>query len=92
MGGRLQKKYRIKYTYSSRDDIRGMKRYILDNFKYRELDESFTEKMKAAVNGLKVFPAGYNITGFCYRGYDIYLQDGMNWKYILDRWISEQST
>ncbi len=20
------------------------------------------------------------------------LQDGMNWKYILDRWISEQST
>ena len=113
----MQKKYRIKYTYSSRDDIRGMKRYILDNFKYRELDESFTEKMKAAVNGLKVCPAGYNITGFCYRGYDIYLkpyqayllfyvvdddlsevtilcvlQDGMNWKYILDRWISEQST
>ncbi len=64
----MQKKYRIKYTYSSRDDIRGMKRYI----KYRELGESFTEKMKAAFNGLKVFPAGHNITGFRYRGYDIF--------------------
>ena len=113
----MQKKYKIKYTYSSRDDIRGIKRYILDNFKYRELGENFTKKIKAAVEGLKVFPRGHNTTGIRYRGYDIYikpyrtyllfyivddefstvtilrvLQDGMNWQYILKRWVYEQNT
>lgn len=34
--------YRIEYTFSSRDDMRKMKRYILDTFKYRELGENFT--------------------------------------------------
>ncbi|MBD5453077.1 MAG: type II toxin-antitoxin system RelE/ParE family toxin [Lachnospiraceae bacterium] len=117
MGDILQKKYKIKYTYSSRDDIRGMKRYILDNFKYRELGENFTKKIKTAVDGLRAFPTGHNTTGIRYRGYDIYLkpyrtyllfyivddklsvvtilrvlQDGMNWQYILKRWIYEQDT
>ncbi len=36
--------YKIKYTYSSRDDMRGMKKYILDNFKYRELGEIIQRK------------------------------------------------
>lgn len=115
MGGALQKEYRIKYTYSSRDDIRGMKKYILDNFKYRELGENFTKKIKAAVDGLRILPTGYDTTGIRYRGYDIYfkpyrtyllfyivddelsvvtilrvLQDGMNWQYILRRWVHEQ--
>ena len=112
----MQKKYKIKYTYSSRDDIQRMKKYILENFKYRELEESFTKKIKTAVDGLRAFPEGYNATGVHYRGYDIYLkpyrtyllfyivdddlsvvtilrvlQDGMNWRYILKRWISEQA-
>ncbi len=112
----MQKKYKIKYTYSSRDDIRGMKKYILDNFKYRELGENFTKKIKTAVDGLRAFPGGHNATGINYRGYDIYLkpyrtyllfyivdeklsvvtvlrvlQDGMNWQYILKRWIDEQT-
>lgn len=111
----LQKRYKIKYTYSSRDDIRRMKRYILDNFKYRELGENFSKKIKTAVDGLRILPEGYNTTGIRYRGYDIYfkphhtyllfyivddtalevtilrvLQDGMNWKYILKRWVHEQ--
>lgn len=112
----MQNKYKIKYTYSSRDDIRGMKRYILENFKYRELSENFTRKIKTAVDGLRTFPKSHNTTGIRYRGYDIYLkpyrtyllfyivdddlslvtvlrvfQDGMNWQYILKRWISEQA-
>lgn len=115
MGDTLQKKYKIKYTYSSRDDIRGMKKYILDNFKYRELGENFTKKIKAAVDELRTFSTVHNITGIQYRGYDIYLKpyrtyllfyivdeslsvitilrvlkDGMNWQYILKRWIDEQ--
>lgn len=112
----MQKKYRIKYTYSSRNDIRGIKKYILDNFKYRELGENFTKKIKAAVDGLRILPTGYNMTGIRYRGYDIYikpyrtyllfyivddelavvtilrvLQDGMNWQYILQRWVREKN-
>lgn len=115
MGGGLQKNYRIEYTYSSRDDIRGIKKYILDNFKYRELGENFTKKIKTAVDGLRILPAGYNTAGIRYRGYNIYLkpyrtyllfyivdeesavvtilrvlQDGMNWQYILKRWVHEQ--
>lgn len=34
-----------------------MKKYILYTFKYRELGENFTKKMKEAVAGLKVMPA-----------------------------------
>ncbi|MCM1058273.1 MAG: type II toxin-antitoxin system RelE/ParE family toxin [Firmicutes bacterium] len=92
-----------------------MKKYILENFKYRELGENFTKKIKTAVNGLRTLPGVHNITGIRYRGYDIYLkpyrtyllfyivdeslsvvtilrvlQDGMNWQYILKRWVHEQ--
>lgn len=111
----MQKKYRIRYTYSSRDDIRGMKKYILESFKYRELGENFTKKIKAAADSLRTLPTGHNTTGIRYKGYDIYfkpyrtyllfyivdegrlvvtilrvLQDGMNWQYILKRWVREQ--
>lgn len=66
--------YRIEYTFSSRDDMRKMKRYILDTFKYREPGENFTKKMKEATEGLKTLPTGFNTVGFRYRGYDIYLK------------------
>lgn len=66
--------YRIEYTFSSRDDMREMKRYILDTFKYRELGENFTRKMKEAAEGLKTLPTGFNTVGFQYRGYEIHLK------------------
>lgn len=68
------KKYEIRYTYSSRDDMRSMKKYILDNFKYRELGESFSKKVKEATDGLKILPKGFDAIGFQYRGYDIHLK------------------
>jgi len=107
-------KYRVEFTFSSRDDMRKMKKYILDKFKYRELGESFSEKMKEAMEGLKTFPTGYDTVGFRYRGYDIYMkpyrtylffyvvdneemtvtvlrvmQDGMDWRFVLKRWLKE---
>lgn len=110
------KTYTIKYAYSSRNDIKGIKQYILKTFKYRELGENFTRKVKEAVKSLKMMPTGYETTGFVYRGYDIYikpyrtyllfyvvdgeanvvtilrvLQDGMNWKYIINRWLKENA-
>ena len=66
--------YKIEYTYSSRDDMRKMKRYILDTFKYRELGENFTKKMKEATEGLKELPTGFDTVGFQYRGYDIHMK------------------
>ena len=69
-----QKKYKIKYTYSSRDDMRRMKKYILDQFKYRELGENFTQKMKKASNELKTMPSGHDTVGLRYKGYDIHLK------------------
>lgn len=68
------KTYKIKYTNSSRYDMRGMKKYILDTFKYRELGENFTKKMKEAIESLRVMPTGFESIGFQYRGYDIYLK------------------
>lgn len=67
-------KYVVEYTFSSRDDMRKMKQYILTTFKYREFGENFTKKMKEAANGLKTQAAGFNTIGFQYRGYDIRLK------------------
>lgn len=69
-----RKIYKIVYTISSRDDMRQMKKYILDTFKYRELGENFTKKMKEAARDLKTLPTGYDVSGFQYKGYDIYLK------------------
>ncbi|MDD3239035.1 MAG: type II toxin-antitoxin system RelE/ParE family toxin [Lachnospira sp.] len=102
--------YKIRYAYSARDDVAGIKEYILLNFKYCQLVENFKKKMQKIEKGLNSFPDGYEPSGFIYRGYTIYmkpestylvfyvvdkpsktvfilrvLQDGMNWKYIIDR-------
>lgn len=51
----MKQNYKIEYTQSSRDDMRKMKKYILDTFKYRELGENFTRKMKEAAKELKPY-------------------------------------
>lgn len=108
--------YKIRYAYSARDDVAGIKKYILIHFKYRQLVENFKKKMQKIEKGLKTFPDGYEPSGFMYRGYTIFmkpestylifyivdkpsktvyilrvLQDGMNWKYIINQWIKENS-
>ncbi|MBQ8821018.1 MAG: type II toxin-antitoxin system RelE/ParE family toxin [Lachnospiraceae bacterium] len=67
-------KYKIEFTFSSRDDMRKMKKYILDTFKYRELGENFTRKMKEATEGLKTLPESFDKIGLQYRGYGIRLK------------------
>ena len=66
--------YRIVYTYSSREDISKMKKYILDTFQYREYADNFMCNIKVATKGLKILPTGFNIIGFRYRGYDIHMK------------------
>jgi Plasmid stabilisation system protein. len=109
-------KYKVVIAQSGKGDIQAMKKYIIENFKYRELAENFSRKMKNTMKKLDVFPEAHKPTDFEYRGYRIYLklansyllfyvvnekkkiitvlrvmQDGMNWKFIIKRWIGETS-
>ena len=70
----MKQSYKIKFTHSSRNDMRQMKKYILTNFKYRELVENFSKKMKEATKQLKIVPKGFDKVGMKYGGYDIYLK------------------
>ena len=97
-------------------DIKNKKRYIIENFKYRDYAQNFSVKIKKAAKELDTLPTGYGTTGFQYRGYDIYikpnsnhllfytvdeenmvvtvlrvLQDGMDWEYIIQRWIESNT-
>ncbi len=66
-------------TDIAKEDIKEKKKYILRNFKYREYAEYFSRKIKKAVQELDTLPDGYGTTGFCYRGYDIYLKAYKNY-------------
>lgn len=79
-------KYKIEYTHSGRDDMKKMKKYILEKFKYREYAENFANKMKTAAEGLKTLPTGYDTTGFQYKGYDIYMKPYLTYQffYVVD--------
>ena len=101
---------------SGKNDVKNKKRYIIQNFKYREYAENFSSRIKKAAEELAIFPTSHPLTGFKYRGYDIYmkpqsnhllfytidddngivtvlriLQDGMDWEYIIQRWIQINS-
>ena len=52
----------------------GKKKYILQQFKYREYAEDFSQKIKKRLLALDTLPTRYNTIGFRYRGYDIYMK------------------
>ena len=70
---------RVQTIDIAKEDIKEKKKYILRNFKYREYAEYFSRKIKKAVQELDTLPDGYGTTGFCYRGYDIYLKAYKNY-------------
>lgn len=67
------KRYKVQIAHSGKRDIKQKKQYILQQFRYREYAENFSKKIKRAVKKLEVFPTSYEVIGFQYRGYDIYL-------------------
>ena len=73
------KKYKVVITQSGKADIQEKKRYILNNFKYREYAENFSKKINQAIEELKLFPKGYGTIGFRYCGYDIYIKPQNNY-------------
>ena len=54
------------------------KRYIIENFKYRDYAQNFSAKIKKATQELDTLPTGYGATRFQYRGYDIYMKPNSN--------------
>ena len=68
------KKYKVHIAASGKSDIAAMKKYILLHFKYRELAENFSKKLKTILSSLDTFPAGHNSTEFSYKGHKIYLK------------------
>ncbi len=112
----MNKRYKVVIAQSGKNNVKNKKRYIIQNFKYREYAENFSSRIKKAAEELAIFPTSYQLTGFKYRGYDIYmksqsnhllfytidddkgnvtilrvLQDGMDWEYIIQRWIQINS-
>ena len=52
MSMKKPKKYKIIITKDALWDIKSIKKYILDTFKYREYAENFSKKIKKAIKGL----------------------------------------
>ena len=48
------------------------KKYILENFRYREYAENFSKKIKAAVKALNPFAEAYEKTGLLIEGLEVY--------------------
>ena len=44
--------YHVEIAESGKQDVKDIKKYILDHFKYRELGENFSGKIKKAALGL----------------------------------------
>ena len=65
-------KYKVRLARDAIQDIKDCKLYILENFKYREYAEGFSEKMKAAIKSLDFFAEGYVKTEFVIEGLVIY--------------------
>lgn len=66
--------YDIEYTLSSQLDVKRMRRYILERFKYVELAERFDKKILRALKIIQKAPTIYQPTSFSYNGYEVYMR------------------
>lgn len=77
-GVQMAKRYKVVIAQSGKMDVMNKKRYIIENFKYRDYVQNFSAKIKKAEQVLDTLPTGYETTGFQYRGYDIYMKPNSN--------------
>ncbi|MGN0289330.1 MAG: type II toxin-antitoxin system RelE/ParE family toxin [Lachnospiraceae bacterium] len=66
------KKYKIVLSKDALQDIKNIKTYILETFKYRVYAENFSKKIKAAIKALDPFAEGYEKTRFTIEGLEVY--------------------
>ena len=74
----MEKRYKVVIAQSGKMDVKNKKRYILEKFKYRDYADNFSAKMKKVARELDTLPAGYETTGFRYRGYESYMKPNDN--------------
>ncbi len=74
----MAKRYKVVIAQSGKIDVMNKKRYIIENFKYRDYAQNFSAKIKKAAQEPDTLPNGYATTGFQYRGYDIYMKPNSN--------------
>lgn len=65
-------KQKIKITKQAADDMSGIKRYILETFKYRQYANDFAKGIKKAIISLEYGASGYKKTGYLYKGSAVY--------------------
>ena len=57
----MNKRYKVVISQSGKNDVKNKKRYIIQNFKYREYAENFSSRIKKAAEELTTilchFPA-----------------------------------
>ncbi len=68
------KKYSIVISKDALWDIKSIKKYILDTFKYREYAENFANKIKKAIKELGSFPKSYETTGYVIEDLSVYFK------------------
>ena len=80
----------MRYIPKSTEDILGIRKYIVDRFGFREYGDAFTKKMKRGIESIREFPEGFSMTGFRYRGYNIYLKPNFTYLilYTIDKKIN----
>lgn len=78
------RKYKVVIAQSGKQDVKEKKKYIIQHFKYREYD-IYIEPIE---NHLLFFIVNeYKSTVTVLR----VLQDGMDWQYIIKKWLKENS-
>lgn len=85
----MGRRYKVVMAQSGKNDVKNKKQYIIEKFKYRDYAEKFSASIKKAAQQLATLPTGYGVTGFQYRGYDIYMKPQSN--HLLFYTIDEKS-
>lgn len=82
--GQKRKQYKVVIAQSGKLDVESKKRYIIETFKYR----SYDIYMKPQSNHLLFYTVDEEMQTVTVLRV---LQDGMDWKYIIEQWITQNS-
>ena len=74
------KHYHVSIASSAVADIKNIRQYILDTFRYEAYAKDFSRKIADAIEKMNIFPLAYPKSGFVLEGYDIHFRP---WKSYL---------
>ena len=74
------KQYRVSIAASAVADIKNIRQYILDTFRYEVYAKDFSRKISDAIEKMNIFPLAYPKSGFVLEGYEIHFRP---WKSYL---------